>query len=166
MRLDEIQAMLCAVVSGPREVARNLAPRSLRRAVLRGRRPREAEALLRRLHDEIAQSLADKETTVAPVLYPIDEDAAEYDYGTWADAYVFGCGLAGDWYEEAETTPTICRNSWNRCFSSTACCGRMSGQRRALVFSAEKPGWWLKSRTACRKSSSPSTTSGRARSGR
>lgn len=101
MRLDEIQAMLCAAVSGPREVAPEIwLPEAFGPGFAPGPEAREAEALLRRLHDEIAQSLADKET-VAPVLYPIDEDAAEYDYGTWADAYVFGCGLAGDWYEEA-----------------------------------------------------------------
>ncbi len=101
MRLDEIQAMLCAVASGPREVAADdWLAEALGSNIPQGPEGDEAVALLVRLAAEIAAALAAGET-VAPVLYPVEENSDEYDYATWADAYVFGAGLSGDWYEAA-----------------------------------------------------------------
>lgn len=101
MRLDEIQAMLCAVASGPREVLPEAwLPEALGKGYAAGPEADETIALLLRLHDEIVAALAEGET-VSPVLYPVEEDSDEYDYATWADAYVFGAGLSGDWYEQA-----------------------------------------------------------------
>ena len=45
-------------------------------------------------------ALLDDET-IAPILYPLDESGEEYDYLAWADTYIFGAGLAGDWFELA-----------------------------------------------------------------
>ena len=101
MRLDEIQAMLCAVVSGPDEVLpETWLPEALGKDYPAGPETDETVALLLRLHDEIMAALAEGDT-VAPVLYPLAEDSEDYDYATWADAYIFGAGLAGDWYEQA-----------------------------------------------------------------
>lgn len=105
MRLDEIQAMLCAVVSSPEPVPPAVwLPEALGKGLtaetegdpLIG----EVVELLMRLNNDIAgQLMADD--TIAPMLYPVDESCEEYDYQTWADAYVFGAGLGGDWYELA-----------------------------------------------------------------
>ena len=101
MRLDEIQAMLCAVACGPQEVLPEVwLPEALGKDYATGPEADETVALLLRLHDEIVAALAEGET-VAAVLYPVEEDSDEYDYATWADAYVFGAGLSGDWYEQA-----------------------------------------------------------------
>ena len=102
MQLDEVQAMLCAVVSSPDAVL----PTVWLPEVFGGRMPddcpelRELAELLMRLNNDIARALLAEET-VAPVLYPVSEASEDYDYATWADAYVFGAGLGGDWYEQA-----------------------------------------------------------------
>ena len=103
MRLDEIQAMLCAVVSGPEPVMPGVwLQEALGEGVERADDPRVAETLelLMRLNNDIAAALLADET-VSPVLYPVDESGEEYDYAAWADAYIFGAGLAGDWFEQA-----------------------------------------------------------------
>lgn len=103
MRLDEIQAMLCAVVSGPEAVSPGVwLPEALGKNMEGTNDPAVGEAieLLMRLNNDIAAALLADET-VAPVLYPMDETCEEYDYAAWADSYVFGAGLAGDWYEMA-----------------------------------------------------------------
>lgn len=100
MRLDEIQAMLCAVLSGPETILP-----SVWLAEALGEEPEyesEAQAmeiieLLTRFHNDIADMLL-RDETVAPILYPLDEEGSEYDYASWADAYVYGCGLGGDWF--------------------------------------------------------------------
>jgi len=56
--------------------------------------------LLLRLNNDIAAALLADET-VSPILYPIDETCEDYDYAAWADSYIFGAGMAGDWYELA-----------------------------------------------------------------
>ena len=103
MRLDEIQAMLCAVVSAPEPVAPAIwLTEALGKGLEAGGNP-EVEAaleLLIRLNNDLAAALLADET-ISPVLYPLDESCQEYDYETWADSYVFGAGLAGDWYEMA-----------------------------------------------------------------
>jgi uncharacterized protein len=102
MRLDEVQAMLCAIVSGPEPVPPSVwLPEALGKGVEKDD-PVVAETveLLMRLNNNIAAALLADET-VAPVLYPEDESCQTYDYTAWADSYVFGAGLAGDWYELA-----------------------------------------------------------------
>lgn len=103
MRLDEVQAMLCAVVSGPEPVEPALwLAEALGKGVETSDDAVVAETveLLMRLNNDIARSLMADET-VALLLYPVEEDSEDYDYEAWADAYVFGAGLAGDWYELA-----------------------------------------------------------------
>ena len=103
MRLDEIQAILCAVVSGPVPVEP-----SVWLADVLGKGAEQANdavvaetvELLMRLNNDIAAALMADET-IAPVLYPVDESCEEYDYAAWADSYVYGAGLAGDWFELA-----------------------------------------------------------------
>ena len=103
MRLDEIQAMLCAVVSAPEPVPPAIwLTEALGKGLEAGGNP-DVEAaleLLMRLNNDLAAALLADET-IAPVLYPLDESCTEYDYEAWADSYVFGAGLAGDWYEMA-----------------------------------------------------------------
>lgn len=103
MRLDEIQAMLCAVVSSPSTVLPSVwLPEALGPG-LEGAAPEavgETIELLMRLNNDIARQLMNDET-VAPILYPLDEACTTWDYAAWADAYVFGAGLADDWYDLA-----------------------------------------------------------------
>ena len=103
MRLDEVQAMLCAVVSAPQPLPpAEWLPEVLGPGVEQGDHPQVSETieLLMRMNNDIARSLLADET-IAPVLYPVDESCEEYDYEAWADSYVFGAGLTGDWYELA-----------------------------------------------------------------
>jgi len=100
MRLDEIQAMLCAIVSGPVPVAPSIwLPEALGKGLENADDPVVLETLelLMRLNNDLASSLLNDET-IAPVLYPLDESGEEYDYAAWADTYVFGAGLGGDWF--------------------------------------------------------------------
>jgi len=103
MRLDEIQAILCAIVSGPLSVPPTVwLPDVLGKGMENADDPVVGETieLLMRLNNDIAAALLADET-VSPVLYPIDESCEEYDYAAWADSYVYGAGLAGDWFELA-----------------------------------------------------------------
>ena len=103
MRLDEVQAMLCAIVSGPVPVApASWLPEALGEGMAAGgnRDVEETIELLMRLNNDIAAALLADET-VSPIVYPLDETGEDYDYEAWADSYVFGAGLAGDWYELA-----------------------------------------------------------------
>jgi uncharacterized protein len=104
MRLDEIQAMLCAVVSGPEAVLPSVwLPEALGAGLEEAAGdPRVAETveLLMRLNNDIAAALL-ADDTISPILYPLDETCEEYDYAAWADTYVFGAGLGSDWFELA-----------------------------------------------------------------
>lgn len=102
MRLDEVQAMLCAVVSGPLPVEPAVWLKEALGDGAGSEDPLVAETadLLMRLNNDIARVLLDNDT-VEVLLYPVEEDSEEYDYAAWADAYVFGAGLAGDWYDLA-----------------------------------------------------------------
>jgi uncharacterized protein len=103
MRLDEVQAILCAVVSGPAPVSPGVwLVEVLGKGIESADDPVVSEtiALLMRLNNDIASALLADET-VSPVLYPLDEKCTEYDYAAWADSYIFGAGMAGDWYELA-----------------------------------------------------------------
>ena len=103
MRLDEIQAMLCAIVSGPVPVSPAVwLPEALGKGLSNMSDPEVSEAveLLMRLNNDLAAALLEDET-ISPILYPLDESCEEYDYAAWADTYVFGAGLAEDWFEQA-----------------------------------------------------------------
>ncbi|MDR2186693.1 MAG: UPF0149 family protein [Azonexus sp.] len=103
MLLDEIQAMLCAIVSGPEPTPPAV---WLAEALGEGEKPggdpliEEAIELLMRLNNDIAAALLAGES-VSPILYPLDEEGEKYDYATWADGYIFGAGLASDWFKLA-----------------------------------------------------------------
>jgi uncharacterized protein len=103
MRLDEIQAILCAVVSGPQPVLPSVwLPEVLGEGMVLADNVEVlavVEMLMRLNNDIAAAFLADE--TVAPVLYPLDEKGEDYDYAAWADSYVYGAGLGGDWFEQA-----------------------------------------------------------------
>lgn len=103
MRLDEVQAILCAIVSGPVPVEPAVwLPEVLGKGMDNADDARVGESieLLLRLNNDIAAALLADET-VSPILYPIDETCEDYDYAAWADSYIFGAGMAGDWYELA-----------------------------------------------------------------
>ena len=81
MRLDEIQAILCAIVSGPLPVPPTVwLPDVLGKGMESADDPVVAETmeLLMRLNNDIAAALLADET-VSPVLYPLDEKCEEYD---------------------------------------------------------------------------------------
>lgn len=103
MRLDEIQAMLCAIISGPRPVSPAVwLTEALGEGLAAGANSEVEETmeLLMRFNNDIASALMAGKT-ISPVLYPLDESCEEYEYDAWADSYVFGAGLAGDWYDLA-----------------------------------------------------------------
>ena len=103
MRLDEIQAMLCAVVSGPAPVSPSVwLPEALGKGLENISDPVVSETieLLMRLNNDLAGALLEDET-ISPIIYPLDETCEEYDYAAWADTYVFGAGLGDDWFEAA-----------------------------------------------------------------
>ncbi|MDD2741151.1 MAG: UPF0149 family protein [Rhodocyclaceae bacterium] len=103
MRLDEIQGMLCAIISGPVPVAPSVwLPEALGKGLESGNDPAVLETLelLMRFNNDLASALLAEET-IAPVLYPLDESCEQYDYLAWADSYIFGAGMGGDWFELA-----------------------------------------------------------------
>jgi len=103
MRLDEAQALICAVVSSPEPIQPGVwLPEVLGAGADKGDNALVGETveLLMRLNNDIAKSLLADET-MSPLLYPVDENSEEYDFAAWADAYVYGAGLGGDWYELA-----------------------------------------------------------------
>ncbi len=163
MRLDEIQAMLCAAVSGPVPVAPAVwLPEALGKGLENASDPQVLEALdlLMRLNNDIASALLNDET-IAPILYPLDETCVAYDYEAWADTYVFGAGLAGDWFElagkHAEDLSELLEPMFmlNGMLKEDAKKRANAGSRRP-----RKNAWWPISRRTCRSSCRPSTTSG------
>lgn len=102
MRLDEAQAVICAVVSGPEPVMPTVWLPEVLGKGMESNDPAVAETveLLMRLNNDIATALLADET-ISPILYPVDESCEDYDFEAWADSYVFGAGLGGDWYELA-----------------------------------------------------------------
>ncbi len=104
VRLDELQGMLCAVVSSPEPVMPGVwIPAALGDAPECGSeaRMREVIDLLMRLYDEVADGLLRGEEPLL-ILYPIDDDSDEMDYSAWADGYLFGTRLGRmDWWEAA-----------------------------------------------------------------
>lgn len=102
MGLDQLQAMLCAVVSGPEPLPpERWLPEAL--GQLAGQETQDARRLrelVLRLHDQLRADLAGQEG-VAPILYPLEEEGEALDYGAWADGYLFGANLAGVPWQEA-----------------------------------------------------------------
>ena len=104
MRLDELQGLLCAVVSAPEPVL----PSVWLPAALGAEPVYESEAqmqevfgLLMRFYDEIAGTLG-RGAELDLILFPVDDDADEFDYGAWADGYLYGTHLgAADWLAAA-----------------------------------------------------------------
>lgn len=95
MGLDQIQAMLCAVASGPaplppsRWLPEALGPVAGADEAVGAR----LVALVLRLYQQIRADLQ-RQVGVAPILYPLDAQGEALDYATWADAYLFGASLA------------------------------------------------------------------------
>jgi uncharacterized protein len=102
--LDELQAMLCAIASGPQPVM----PSEWLPAVLGGSVAYEDEAqanevltLILGLYNDIVAALGDDDG-FSPILYPVAENSDELDFAAWADAYIYGSQIGGaDWYEAA-----------------------------------------------------------------
>lgn len=95
MLLDELQGLLCAIVSAPDPI-----PASRWMPVALGVSPKwvspqqaeDAKALVTRLHDDISRSLASGEG-VELILYP-REGTENVDYRPWAQGYLEGVNLA------------------------------------------------------------------------
>lgn len=101
MLLDELQALLCALISGPETVSPNVwLP------VVFGEQPQfesEAQAnevidLLMRFNNDLAEHMASGEEWEL-ILYPVADDPEELDFATWADAYLYGSQLGCNWYD-------------------------------------------------------------------
>ncbi len=97
--LDEVQAMLCAAISGPDPLREEeWLPVILGDDLDSNDLVKEARALLVRFHDYIAQALAAGED-IALILYPVEEDGEELDFAAWADAYMLGTEIReDDWF--------------------------------------------------------------------
>ena len=103
MQLDELQALICAVVSGP-----ELIPPHVWLPVALGETPayesenqaNEVLTLVMGFYNAIATTLLENEDWEL-ILYPFADDTEELDFATWADAYIFGTQLGCDWYASA-----------------------------------------------------------------
>ncbi len=101
MLLDELQALLCAIISGPMPAS----PDDWLPIVF-GENPafeNESQAaevigLLIRFYNDLAEKLDTGEGWEI-ILYPVDDDPDELDFATWADAYIYGSQLTCNWYE-------------------------------------------------------------------
>lgn len=101
MLLDELQALLCALISGPQ-----LVPPSVWLPVAFGEQPRfetpaqakEVTELVMRFYNDLVHKLNNDEEWEL-ILYPVDEDPEELDFATWAEAYLYGSQLGGNWYD-------------------------------------------------------------------
>jgi len=103
MQLDELQALICAVVSGPEVI-----PPSVWLTAALGEAPayesaeqaNEMLSLVMGFYNNIADTLQQDEPWEL-ILYPFADDPEELDYAAWADAYIYGTQLGNDWYEFA-----------------------------------------------------------------
>lgn len=103
MQLDELQALICAVVSGPETI-----PPSVWLTAALGEDPayesaeqaNEVLSLVMGFYNSIADTLKQDEPWEL-ILYPFADDPEELDYAAWADAYIYGTQLGNDWYESA-----------------------------------------------------------------
>ncbi len=103
MQLDELQALICAVVSGPEPI-----PTSVWLPAALGENPAyatesqasEVLTLVMGFYNAIATTLAESEEWEL-ILYPFADDPEELDFATWTDAYIYGTQLGCDWYATA-----------------------------------------------------------------
>jgi uncharacterized protein len=103
LQLDELQALICAVVSGP-----ELIPPSVWLPAALGDQPdfaseaqtNEVIGLVMRFYNVVAEELMEGDDWEL-ILYPSADDADELDFGAWADAYIYGSQLGCDWFEAA-----------------------------------------------------------------
>lgn len=103
MQLDELQALICAVVSGPEMI-----PPSVWLPAALGENPayasenqaNEVLTLVMGFYNDIAKTLLDNDDWEL-ILYPFGDDPEELDFATWTDAYIYGSQLGGDWYAAA-----------------------------------------------------------------
>lgn len=103
MQLDELQALICAVVSGPEPI-----PPSVWLTAALGEAPaydsaeqaNEVLSLVMGFYNDIADTLQ-RDGPWELILYPFADDPEELDFAAWADAYIYGTQLGNDWYESA-----------------------------------------------------------------
>ncbi len=101
MQLDELQAILCAVISGPASP-----PPSVWLPVVLGEgmqfesnaQCEETIGLILRFYNDIVKGLSEGDDWEL-ILYPVADDPDELDFATWADAYIFGSQLGSNWYD-------------------------------------------------------------------
>ena len=102
MQLDELQAVLCAVISGPLPTPPGVwLPAVLGEGVQHESDPifRATVELILRFHNDLAHKLAAGDDWEL-ILYPVADDPDDLDFATWTDAYIFGSQLGSDWFEE------------------------------------------------------------------
>lgn len=103
MQLDELQALLCAVASGPETIPASVwLPAALGENPAYTTESQESEvlALVMGFYNAIATTLAENDDWEL-ILYPFADDPEELDFATWADAYIYGTQLGCDWYARA-----------------------------------------------------------------
>lgn len=101
MLLDEVQALFCALASGPVAV-----PLSVWLPVVLGEHElpvemSELQTLLESFKAQITWEL-ENGAGVAPILYPVAEDSEDLDFSAWADAYLYATEMTEPaWHEAA-----------------------------------------------------------------
>lgn len=105
MLLDEIQALFCALISGPQTVS----PEDWLPIVLSSAMERLPAGQLQQISELLLSYYRDLEMRLANdepwdlILYPLEEaeatDDDSLDFATWADAYVYGSQLGCNWYD-------------------------------------------------------------------
>lgn len=101
MLLDELQALLCAIISGPSPASPDdWLPVVFGENPAFENEPQAAEiiSLLIRFYNDLAEKLDTGEGWEI-ILYPEDDDPDTLDFATWADAYIYGSQLTCNWYE-------------------------------------------------------------------
>lgn len=100
MQLDELQALICAVISGPEPVPTQVwlvAALGEAPAYQNAEQANEVLKLVMAFYNDIAQTL-EQDDPLELILYPFEDDPDELDYAAWADAYIYGTQLGTDWY--------------------------------------------------------------------
>ena len=107
MRLDEIQAYLCAALSGPQPASANECLTAIFGESADSEVLQEASALVVKIAAQLATQLSG-EAPFALWLYPSAEgDDAPMDYGPWCMAYLHGVDEAiEDWFDALDEEET------------------------------------------------------------
>lgn len=104
MTLDILQGFLCAIVSGPEDIAPDVwQPLALGEAPAYESAAQAAEVrdLLMKFHGSIASALRDGEEFDL-ILYGLEDDPERLDYAAWCEGYVYGAQIGGaNWFEVA-----------------------------------------------------------------